>query len=372
MPQVSKTGPISVAVDLAPVRAQPAGVGLYVALLAEALVRLAPEEIRLIGVRPDAGAWQSLPDGMDAVPARHSPFHAWMQLEADRAARSTGATLVHYTNAAAPIISRLPYVLTVHDLSVVRMPGSHPRRRRMIVPLNLAAIARARQVIVPSRWTARELHRIGVASRRITVIAHAPTLQPEAADLDAPARLGLGGSDYILYVGTLEPRKNIERLIAAFELLAARREELRLVLVGAPGWLYDGIEQRIESSPFRDRIVRPGYLAGPEVGGLIARCATFAYVSIYEGFGMPVLDAMPFGAAIVTSRTTAMPEAAGGAALLVDPRDPADIARGLDEAMSRRAELRELALARAAQRTWDDVAREHLAAYRSAAARSHR
>src|SRR5918995_458644 len=339
------------AIDLAPVRAQPAGVGLYVALLAEALVRVAPDDIALIGVRPDAPALGELPTGMSAIAAQRSPFHAWMQLEADRAARSTGAALVHYTNAAAPLISRLPYVLTVHDLSVVRMPGSHPRRRRLIVPLNLAAIARARHVVVPSRWTARELRRIGVSGRRVTVIPHAPTLQPTGADADAPARLGLGGGEYVLYVGTIEPRKNIERLVAAFEVIATERPNLRLVLVGGAGWLHEGIEKRIESSPFRSRIVRPGYLAGSEVAGLIAGCACFAYVSVYEGFGMPVLDAMAFGAPVVASRTTSIPEAAGGAAVLVDPRDPADIARGLVEAMTRRDELRGKGLARASSRS---------------------
>jgi glycosyltransferase involved in cell wall biosynthesis len=122
----------------------------------------------------------------------------------------------------------------------------------------------------------------------------------------------------------------------------------------------------------RDRIVRPGYLASEEVGGLIAGCAAFAYVSLYEGYGMPVLDAMAFGAPVVTSRTTSMPEAAGGAAVLVDPASPADIARGLREAVARQADLRGGSVAGAAARDWDDVAREHLAVYRFAAARDGR
>ena len=354
-----------VVLDVAPVRAEPAGVGLYVALLARELEGQASLSLGLIGVRADASAVAALAARLPHGPFSKRTYHAWMQLAAERDARALGAPLIHFTNAAAPLICRLPYVVTVHDLSVMRKPMTHPVARWGIIPVNLAAVARARQVIVPSAWTARELARIGVDGRRVVVIPHAPTLAPPGAGgADALARLGLEQGRYVLYFGTLEPRKNVVRLIGAFERLARDRPDLRLVLAGGRGWRFDGIERRIAASPIGDRIVTPGYVPDMDLAALIVNAAVVAYVSLYEGFGMPVLDAMALGTPVVTSRTTAMPEAAGGAALLVDPRDEADIARGIAAALADREGLAERGRARAATRSWADVADEHVAVYR--------
>ncbi len=354
----------TVVVDVGPVRAQPAGVGLYVARLVRELVRDRSLALALIGARPDA---RSLPTAHDWLPTRpfSTPtYHAWLQLAAERDGRALGARLIHFTNAAAPIIGRIPYVLTVHDLSVARMPTTHPISRWPIVPVNLLALARARAVIVPSRWTARELARIGVGASRVTVIPHAPALPPTTGGNSAVARLGLRPRQFVLYFGTLEPRKNIVRLIGAFERLAQDRPGLQLVLAGARGWRHGAIDERVARSPYRDRVVTPGYVEDDDLAALIAASGAVAYVSVYEGFGMPVLDAMAVGAAVVTSRTTSMPEAAGGAAILVDPRDEADIARGMAAALERHAELVERGRARASHRTWADVAGEHVDVYR--------
>ncbi|MEP7158401.1 MAG: glycosyltransferase family 1 protein [Chloroflexota bacterium] len=360
-----------VALDVAPVRAQPAGVGLYAARLARALAE-AGAEIALIGLRPDASALAGLPLGIPQRPFRLRTYHAWMQGAAEGQARSVGASLAHFTNAAAPLLARLPYVVTVHDLSVARLPGTHPRLRWPIVGLNLAAIARARAIIVPSRFSARELGRLGVAERRVCVIPHAPTIARPAPGTASSLELHgtIVAGQYILFVGTIEPRKNIERLVAAFEQLGAARPELRLVLAGAPGWRFLPIERRINASPLRERILRLGYVAEDELLPLIANSAAVAYVSLYEGFGMPVLDALAAGAPVVTSRRTAMPEAGLGAAILVDPDSVEDIRRGLEEALLRRPELVALGLERAAARHWEDVAREHQSVYRFASGRS--
>jgi len=350
--------------DVAPVRAEPAGVGLYVALLARELERRSSLSLGLIGVRDEASALTTLDAQLPRRPFSKRTYHAWMQLAAERDARALGARLIHFTNAAAPLICSLPYVVTVHDLSVMRKPMTHPVARWGIIPVNLAAVARARQVIVPSAWTARELARIGVDGRRVVVIPHAPALSPSGAGDDVVARLGLEPGHYVLYFGTLEPRKNVVRLIGAFERLAHDRPDLRLVLAGGRGWRFDGIERRIAESPISDRIVTPGYVPDMDLAALIVNAAVVAYVSLYEGFGMPVLDAMALGTPVVTSRTTAMPEAAGGAAVLVDPRDEADIARGIAAALADRRGLAERGRARAATRSWIDVADEHVAVYR--------
>jgi alpha-1,3-rhamnosyl/mannosyltransferase len=175
--------------------------------------------------------------------------------------------------------------------------------------------------------------------------------------------LGLTEGQYILSVGTLEPRKNLERLISAFELFAFD-SRMRLVLAGARGWHYMPILRRVARSPLRDRITLPGYLPPEAIAALTRSSAVSAYVSLYEGFGMPIIDAMCFGTAVVTSNRTSMPEAAGGAAVLVNPFDIHDIARGLREAIATRPKLIEAGRRRIAGRTWTDVAREHLDVYR--------
>lgn len=354
-----------VVLDVAPLRGQPAGVGLYVARLARELVS-SQVQLGLIGVRRDTRATGMLSDDIPYRPFRTPGYHSWMQLAAEHDARALGARLIHFTNAAAPLSGRIPYVLTVHDLSLVRMPMSHPLARWPILPVNLAGIARARTIIVPSRWTARELRQIGVDGHRIAVIPHAAALPEAKLASGTIERYGVEKDRYVLYFGTLEPRKNINRLVAAFERISADRPWLRLILAGAPGWRFAGIARRIESSPVRDRIVMTGYLDDQDLATLIAGSAVVAYVSLYEGFGMPVLDAMALGAPVVASGVTAMPEAAGGAAVLVDPRDEADIARGLNEALERRAELSAKGRARALTRTWADVAAEHVDVYRRA------
>jgi glycosyltransferase involved in cell wall biosynthesis len=358
-----------IALDVSPLRGTPAGVGLYVALLARGLVE-AGATPALIGVRRDA----AFPDGMpalEAVPLRAGSNQVWTQVSADRDARRTGAELVHYTNAMAPVFRRIPYVVTVHDLSVLRMPRTHPVQRWPVVLANLVAIAGARTIVVPSRFTARELERLGVDLKRVVVIPHAPTLPP-ADDSRAElilAQYGLERHGYLLFVGTLEPRKNVERLVEAFELVADDYAHLKLVLAGASRWHFGPIGRRIEASRVRERIVLTGYAPTDSLATLVANCAATVYVSLYEGFGMPVLDSMALGSPVVTSNRTATLEAAGGAAELVDPVNVADIARGIRRVLESPDEYRARSLARAGGRTWADVAREHLDAYRFAMSR---
>jgi alpha-1,3-rhamnosyl/mannosyltransferase len=358
------------AFDVGPVRAQPAGVGTYAASVAEGLAHRLGARMTLIGAREGATPLDSIASAQ-RLPFHGANYHAWLQRHADGQARRAGADICHYTNAAAPLLSRIPFVVTVHDLSLVRMPSSHPMARRLTVPIMLATLARARAIVVPSEFTRSELARIRVSVRRVTVIAHAPSPSPPPAGAiesraagGVLARLGLYAHQYVLTVGTIEPRKNLARLVAAFERVAAARPGLKLVLVGAPGWHYEPILARIERSAFRDRIVVPGYQSPGDLDVLIRNCGVSAYVSVYEGFGMPVLDAMARGAPVVASDRTAMPEAAGGAALLVDPLEPGAIAHGLAEGLEQRERLSAASLARAASRSWADVADEHLDLYR--------
>jgi glycosyltransferase involved in cell wall biosynthesis len=259
-----------------------------------------------------------------------------------------GLDVLHCPTYYGPLRSRAPLVVTVHDLSVFRHPRAFPRWTRTFVPRFVPLVLRgARRVIAVSEFTRGELvELLGIDERKIRVVPNAveDVFRPEG-----PTAAG----DYVLAVGTLEPRKNLPRLAEA-----ARRVGAELRVVGAPGWgevPLDGVRWL-------------GELPDDELARLYRGAAAVAYPSLYEGFGIPIVEAMASGTPVVTSEGGATEEIAGGAAVLVDPHDPAAIAAGLEEAVARRDELRARGLERARAFSWDEVARRTVDVYREAAA----
>lgn len=355
-----------VAYDAGPAQPRPSGVGVYVRELARELIALADgQNFVLIGARRDG----PLADAARTV-MRGDRHQSWVQRHANQDVLSVGASLVHYTNAVAPLRSVRPFVLTIQDLSLLRYPHYHPNLRLLAVPVMTWAAHRARVVIVPSRATADELRRLlRVPTRRIAITELAPAPAGAMDDSAFPAvlaRFGLERGAYVVSTATLEPRKNIVRLVAAFEQLVARDRQLRLVLIGATGWRASRIEQRLAASPVADRIVRTGFVSDVERTALIHGSAAFVYVSLYEGYGLPIVEAMDAGAPVVTSNVSSMPEAAGGAAVLVDPRDPTAIARGIAQATRDRETLIEAGRQRAARLSWTRTAEATRAVYEQA------
>ncbi len=272
----------------------------------------------------------------------------WYPVALPRAARARRLDVLHCPTFRGPFQSRVPVVLTVHDLAVLRRPETFNQWTRRYSRLAVPRVARAaRLVIAVSEFTRRELvELVRVPEQRIRVI---PNAVGEPFSPDGPAAEG----DYVLAVGTLEPRKNLPRLIEA-----AGRIGVELRVVGARGW--GGVEA--------NGACWLGELPDEELASLYRGARVVAYPSLYEGFGIPVLEAMACGAPVVTSAGGATEETAGGAAVLVDPLDPASIARGLEEAASRRDELRAKGLERARDHTWERAARETWAVYEEAAA----
>jgi glycosyltransferase involved in cell wall biosynthesis len=356
-----------VAVDVGAARTRPAGVGIYIVELIRGLDTIAPGQFVRIGVRGDGPlADGPVADGETRLDDRRHLY--WLQRRADGDARAAGCGLVHYTNALAPLRGRLPFVLTIQDCSLIRMPGGHPRTRLPAIPFMIASARAAHTIIVPSEATRRELRRLlRIPDDRIVTIpyaARASAVQPVAGEV--VGALGLGTHPYILTIGTIEPRKNHRRLLEAFERISTTDANLRLVVAGAWGWHANDFRRALAASPVRDRVIVTGYRTDAEVATLLSRCAVMAYPSIYEGFGLPVVEAMAVGAPVMTSRTSSLPEAAGGAAVLVDPFDVGSIADGLLDAMARREELSAAGRARVAGRTWLDVASETAEVYRRA------
>jgi glycosyltransferase involved in cell wall biosynthesis len=265
-----------------------------------------------------------------------------------RAARSR-AEILHCPTFRAPVRSRVPVVVTVHDVGVLREPTYFRQWSatygRALVPRVLRSAAR---VIAVSEFTAAELVEVaGVPEERVRVIPNASgaPFSPEGVAAEG---------EYALAVGTLEPRKNLRRVAEA-----AGRAKVELRVVGAPGW--GGVEVG------GDGVRWLGEVADEELARLYRGALCLVYASLYEGFGLPVLEAMRCGTPVVTSEGSAMAEVADGAAELVDPRDPDSITSGIERAIARRDELRARGLERARRYTWEATAEATAAVYRELA-----
>jgi glycosyltransferase involved in cell wall biosynthesis len=282
----------------------------------------------------------------------HSPLR-WPPVQ-----RATGAVdVVHATAVAMPPAGGAGLVVTIHDLAFLADPSAFTRHGvRFFRRGTELARAEADLVVVPSEATAAECRADGFDPDRIRVVPWGHDGRPATAEQVAEVRGRLGLPErYVLFVGTLEPRKNLRRLAAAWRRTGG---DVPLVLAGPPGWGDAGV-----TGP---GILPVGFVAGAERDALYAGAAAVAYPSIREGFGLPVLEAMAQGAPVLTSLGTATEEVAGDAAVLVDPLDTDAIARGLEQLLgdaAAAARLGQRARERAAGFTWQRSAAGYEAAY---------
>jgi glycosyltransferase involved in cell wall biosynthesis len=229
-------------------------------------------------------------------------------------------------------------VVTIHDLGYLAEPDCHPAlHRKQLEWATRWNVKAAAGIIAVSAATKRDLvDLLGVDPDRIEVIHHgvSRTLAPASENAVAAVRARYGiGSRTVLSVGTIQPRKNLVRLIQAFEQLAADDPEIQLLLCGAPGWSTEPILHRAAASPFHTRIRQIGYVPDSELSALFSSAAVLAFPSLYEGFGMPVLESMACGTPVVAANRSSLPEICGDAAVLIDPFDAASIAAGIHQAI---------------------------------------
>ena len=313
------------------------------------------------------------------VSGRRLPRFVWMQTQAPRAVRQLRADVVHFTNGMMPAAASAPAVVTIHDMSLSICPRFHPTRRVILNRpfVNLAA-RRASAIITVSEAAKQDIVRgYGIEASRVHVVHEAAA--PEFRVIHDPRELGrvrerYGLADrFILYVGSIEPRKNLPTLIEAF----ARRRIAgdlphQLALVGPYGWLSDDIESLIDRLNVRDAVRFTGYVPYEDLPAIYNLAELFVFPSVYEGFGLPVVEAMACGTPVLTGHVAALSEVAGGAAeevpdLTVEAIGDAIAALTADRA--RREELSRRGLQRAAMFSWARAAQQTMEVYRAAATR---
>ena len=368
--------PRRVLIDAMVVRPQPTGVGRVALDLLRAMsadprgldVRVVtshPEMFPFLAGRPE---W-----GIVAVPPRNGMARnaVFLQTSLPRLLSREGAGMVHSLNMVAPLAARCPVLLTVHDIAFHLHPGTveQPRRSyyRLMVPLS---VRKAALVGCVSAATRDELTRYSPAAAGKSLVL--PNAVPGWTEGREPG--GPRPSDApFLFVGTLEPRKNLERILAAYERFLAvesgkgRIDELPdLVVVGGRGWRDSGLRRRIEALKGTGKLRLQGY-CGPDIlWSHYLSAQALLFPSLHEGFGLPILEAMTAGLPVLTSDRGAMREVAGDAALTVDPENVAAIAEGMSRLHSDsalRAELAGRGLGRRELWTWQQTARRTLEAY---------
>ena len=344
---------LSVGVDRDNERQSSAGVSRYSRSLAAAL--WARDDVNLISIGGGAlvprGTWRK-----KLLTARQDFW--WYPFAGRRQARHVGADVYHCPSPRAPITRGTPpTVVTIHDLASLRYPETLTRWTRFYERRTLRAVARAAErIIAISSDTANDIENLlEVPSHKLRVIPLGVDERFFARDASASPY----PFPYVLFVGSAQPRKNLRRLSIAVERVARHRRDLKLVIAGADAWGNEdvaGAHVKFAGPVDDDRLV-----------GLYRHAECTTLVSLHEGFGLPVLEAMAAGSPVVASNVAALPEVAGGAAVLVDPLNVDSIARGIEEAISDRESLARIGTHHAAKFTWQRTAELTMAVYRELA-----
>jgi len=355
------------------------GLEVYARELAEALAARDDVELTLFLARPTAAdlTWRELGRavvlGLD--PGRRADWVRADQLAVPRAAARHGVELLHSLASTAPSLGRFRRVVTVHDLNYLVHPETHfglnTLGMRVLVP---AAVRRSHRVIAPSHATRRDLvERLGADPAAIDVVPEGVGRAPQRdAALGGELHGRLAGRPYVLSVSAKRPHKNLRRLISALALLEPGRRP-RLVLPGYPTPHEEELRAHARALGVDGDVVFLAWVSSAELEGLYAEAAVFAFPSLYEGFGLPVLEAMTRGVPVVTSGRASLAEVAGDAALLFDPEDERAIADAIARVLGDRAlaaRLRARGREQAARFSWTAAAEGTVASYRRALAPS--
>jgi glycosyltransferase involved in cell wall biosynthesis len=376
---------LSLSLDVSAVPARPAGAGHYTIELARALGRRQDVSVILVSRRGDEARWQALPGATErvvgAVPVSRPGRLAFEQARFPRLLGSLGVDVHHGPHYTMPERAPVPCVVTIHDCTFFDHPEWHERSKAVLFRRAIRrASLRAGALVCVSETTAQQLRASCPVTAPIVVAPHGVDHQRFAPGEPEPgadrAALGAAGipldRPLVAFVGTLEPRKGVAPLVAAFDHVADLDGDVVLVLAGQPGWGLAEIERALAAARHPERIIRTGYLPDPAIPALLRAATVVAYPSLAEGFGIPALEALACGAPLLTSAGTAMAEMAGDAALLVEPGNVDALGEALGSALQEGRESsgalgrRASGLQRAASYTWSASASRHVEAYQLA------
>ncbi len=350
--------------DITPLTVPLSGVGTYTASLL-AQLQQGSNVIVPLSHYPANYRWSNKGNGsLKKTPKKL----LWMQWTLRRQVKERQLDVCHFTNNVAPLWIRCPSVLTIHDMTLWLYPSYHPRRRlatmRPIIPM---AARQAGAIIAVSKSAKDDIVRIlAVPPEKVKVIYEAPgpDFRPMrgSADLAFARKIYDLPEKFILHVGTLEPRKNLVRLLEAFAKLRLKGAmKHHLVFAGKPGWGFDNIFTAVESLGIDRFVTFLDYVPNRWLAAIYNLADVMIYPSVYEGFGLPVVEAMASGTPVITSPNGALREIADDAAAYVEPEEVSSIAEILYMVLSSRSlqtDLKELGLARSAFFSWERAARE--------------
>jgi len=331
---------LRIAIDGRALLGERTGIGTYTDAIARGLAARPGAEVGLFAPRP----FPTAANGSGPVSLHTDNHHfgiLWLHTALPRRLRRWGADVLVAALTIGPATGDTPVVSVVHDLTPLSHPEWHARRTLFgFIPLWERTVDRAARFLCVSQTTARDLvRRYPETAPRVRVAENGVDLAFFGPADDAAARARTrqrysGGQPYLLYLGTLEPRKNVEALVVACERLwGRRRSRPDLVLAGGMGWKTAGLHRRIGRSAYRDKIHVVGYTQRDAARELYRAAEAFVYPSLFEGFGLPVLEAMACGAPVVASTADALVEVGGDAALYAAPRDPEALSRQIERAL---------------------------------------
>ena len=362
-----------VAVDVSAIPVQPAGAGVYVLEVVRALDAVPDIDLVLVSRRTDVDRWTEVAPGAEVVGAAPSPRPLrllWEQAQAPSLARRLGVDVWHGPHYTMPLARRAPVAVTVHDLTFFDHPEWHEPSKVRFFPPMIRSVARlAESLICVSEHTARRLDELLAPDVPIVVASHGvdtTRFHPHGRGDDRLLSAVGIRRPFVAFVGTVEPRKNVPGLVRAMARLGG---DVQLVVAGQLGWGAEELDAAVRAAGMGHRVLRLGWVEGALVPALLRQAAAVAYPAFEEGFGLPALEALACGGALVTTTGTAMEEVVGGAALLVPPGDEAALTGALAALLAGGPDVDRLRAggpAVAARHTWARSAAAHVAAYRLA------
>jgi glycosyltransferase involved in cell wall biosynthesis len=380
-----------VLIDFTQIPLNRTGVGVYADhLVANLLPLLREEGVLFLVVQSDDVLIRAAVKGEEnvhlvAIPSKlfrnRALLMAFEQLVLPIIASAKRADLIHSLHYTHPLLAFTRRVVTIHDLTFSLFPELHTRGRRIIMPFFIRrAMKNADAVIFVSRATQNDAERLVPAGRNLRRVvplgvANVPPVPNDERSAVAVLSSIRVDRPYLLFVGTLEPRKNIVRIVQAFEHVAQDHPDLTLVLAGKLGWHTSEIVAAMENSPMRPRIRHLGFVSEDEKWTLLFNCTMLVYPSLYEGFGLPVLEGMAAGAPVITSNLSSMPEIAGDAALLVDPTSIDAIATAIERILidlSLASRLRQAGPVQSALFTWGKMGERTKSIYNKVGAQENK